>query len=163
MCLWKGNFPRLWEHFKKDPFQFHSLHRPAKLECTEKAKSRDYQCPLHSTATWIPVACSAGDQGDLATEESNGQQRCHGPYAAFTGFCPLAFMFMDASHLSPSRFANSCPPSLPCWSLGPAGAASPGLCSYARAGHQPDPTAEPLLLCERPGLAPLALHSHIPI
>lgn len=33
------NFPRLWEHFKKDPFQFHSLHRPAKLQCTEKAKT----------------------------------------------------------------------------------------------------------------------------
>lgn len=114
-----SNFPRLWGHFKKDPFQFHSLHRPAKLECTEKAKNKDYQCQLHSRATWIPVVCSAEDQEgpratwipvacpaedqeDLATEESNGQQSHHRPYAAFTRFCHIVFMFRDAGHLSPS-------------------------------------------------------------
>lgn len=61
---WATSFPSLWGHLKKDPFQFHPLHRPAKLRCIGKAKNtkknKGRQCQLHSRSNLVP--CSAEDK-----------------------------------------------------------------------------------------------------
>ena len=52
------SFPSLWGHLKKDPFQFHPLHRPAKLRCIGKAKNmkknKGCQRQLHSRSNLVP-------------------------------------------------------------------------------------------------------------